>query len=61
MCVAQLISPSQARGVLTPWRADFKSKFNAIHREYSPIPRKFYGFCTSVTVSGPPCAGGENG
>ncbi|EED84888.1 candidate G-protein alpha subunit [Postia placenta Mad-698-R] len=27
----------------------FRSKFNAIHREYSPIPRKFYGFCTSVT------------
>ncbi|TFY55058.1 hypothetical protein EVJ58_g8488 [Rhodofomes roseus] len=27
----------------------FKSKFNAIHREYSPIPRKYYGFCTSVT------------
>lgn len=31
--------------------ADFRSKFNAIHREYSPLPRKFYGFCTSVTVS----------
>ncbi|TBU61057.1 G-alpha-domain-containing protein [Dichomitus squalens] len=28
----------------------FKSKFSAIHREHSPIPRKFYGFCTSVTV-----------
>ncbi|KAH8101890.1 guanine nucleotide binding protein, alpha subunit [Cristinia sonorae] len=27
----------------------FRSKFNAIHREHSPIPRKFYGFCTSVT------------
>ncbi|KAH9887208.1 G-alpha-domain-containing protein [Cubamyces lactineus] len=27
----------------------FKSKFSAIHREHSPIPRKFYGFCTSVT------------
>ncbi|OBZ77764.1 Guanine nucleotide-binding protein alpha-1 subunit [Grifola frondosa] len=27
----------------------FRSKFNAIHREYSPLPRKFYGFCTSVT------------
>ncbi|KIY63155.1 G-alpha-domain-containing protein [Cylindrobasidium torrendii FP15055 ss-10] len=25
------------------------SKFNAIHREYSPKPRKFYAFCTSVT------------
>ena len=30
---------------------DFRSKFSAIHREHSPIPRKFYGFCTSVTVS----------
>ncbi|KAK0205657.1 G-alpha-domain-containing protein, partial [Armillaria fumosa] len=28
-----------------------RSKFNAIHREYSPNPRKFYAFCTSVTVS----------
>ncbi|KAI8986680.1 G-alpha-domain-containing protein [Trametes punicea] len=27
----------------------FRSKFSAIHREHSPIPRKFYGFCTSVT------------
>ncbi|CDO70181.1 hypothetical protein BN946_scf184774.g9 [Trametes cinnabarina] len=27
----------------------FRSKFGAIHREHSPIPRKFYGFCTSVT------------
>lgn len=27
----------------------FRSKFNAIHREHSTIPRKFYGFCTSVT------------
>ncbi|KIK55033.1 hypothetical protein GYMLUDRAFT_62818 [Collybiopsis luxurians FD-317 M1] len=26
-----------------------RSKFSAIHREYSPIPRKFYAFCTSVT------------
>jgi len=26
-----------------------KSKFGAIHREYSPNPRKFYAFCTSVT------------
>ncbi|GBE87342.1 hypothetical protein SCP_1100170 [Sparassis crispa] len=29
----------------------FRSKFMAIHREYSPVPRKFYGFCTSVTDS----------
>ena len=35
---------------LTGAIADFKSKFSAIHREHSPIPRKFYGFCTSVTV-----------
>jgi len=27
----------------------FRGKFNAIHREYSPNPRKFYGWCTSVT------------
>ncbi|EJD05576.1 G-alpha-domain-containing protein [Fomitiporia mediterranea MF3/22] len=27
----------------------FKAKFAAIQREYSPNPRKFYGFCTSVT------------
>jgi guanine nucleotide-binding protein subunit alpha len=27
----------------------FHSKFSAIHREYSPNPRKFYGWCTSVT------------
>ncbi|KIM78223.1 hypothetical protein PILCRDRAFT_75828 [Piloderma croceum F 1598] len=27
----------------------FRSKFGAIHREYSPNPRKFYGWCTSVT------------
>ncbi|KAM6492613.1 guanine nucleotide-binding protein alpha-4 subunit [Amanita muscaria] len=26
-----------------------RSKFSAIHREYSPSPRKFYAFCTSVT------------
>lgn len=29
---------------------DFRSKFSAIQRAYSPTPRKFYGFCTSVTV-----------
>lgn len=28
---------------------DLRSKFSAIHREYSPVPRKFYAFCTSVT------------
>ena len=28
---------------------DLRSKFSAIHREYSPNPRKFYAFCTSVT------------
>ncbi|TDL24443.1 G-alpha-domain-containing protein [Rickenella mellea] len=27
----------------------FRAKFSAIQREYSPNPRKFYGFCTSVT------------
>ncbi|KAI5121426.1 hypothetical protein M0805_006188 [Coniferiporia weirii] len=27
----------------------FRAKFAAIQREYSPNPRKFYGFCTSVT------------
>ncbi|KAH8116185.1 G-alpha-domain-containing protein [Phellopilus nigrolimitatus] len=27
----------------------FRAKFAAIQREYSPKPRKFYGFCTSVT------------
>ncbi|KAF9067094.1 guanine nucleotide binding protein, alpha subunit [Rhodocollybia butyracea] len=27
----------------------FRGKFAAIHREYSPNPRKFYAFCTSVT------------
>lgn len=27
----------------------FRSKFHAIHREYSPQPRKFYCFTTSVT------------
>jgi len=27
----------------------FRAKFNAIQREHSPAPRKFYGFCTSVT------------
>ncbi|KAJ3502754.1 hypothetical protein NLJ89_g8742 [Agrocybe chaxingu] len=26
-----------------------RGKFSAIHREYSPNPRKFYAFCTSVT------------
>ncbi|KAE9391741.1 G-alpha-domain-containing protein [Gymnopus androsaceus JB14] len=26
-----------------------RSKFSAIHREYSENPRKFYAFCTSVT------------
>ncbi|GLB39143.1 putative G protein alpha subunit [Lyophyllum shimeji] len=26
-----------------------RGKFSAIHREYSPHPRKFYAFCTSVT------------
>ncbi|KAI0318787.1 guanine nucleotide binding protein, alpha subunit [Amylostereum chailletii] len=29
----------------------FLSKFSAIQRAYSPVPRKFYGFCTSVTDS----------
>ena len=28
---------------------DLRGKFSAIHREYSPNPRKFYAFCTSVT------------
>lgn len=28
---------------------DLKGKFSAIHREYSPNPRKFYVFATSVT------------
>lgn len=28
---------------------DMRSKFGAIQREHSPIPRKFYAFCTSVT------------
>jgi len=27
----------------------FRGKFSAILREHSPQPRKFYGFCTSVT------------
>jgi len=27
----------------------FRGKFGAIQREYSPNPRKFYGWCTSVT------------
>ncbi|THH05648.1 hypothetical protein EW146_g9848 [Bondarzewia mesenterica] len=31
----------------------FRSKFSAIQRVYSPLPRKFYGFCTSVTVRPP--------
>lgn len=30
---------------------DFRGKFSAIQREYSPNPRKFYGFCTSVIVN----------
>lgn len=30
-------------------RLDLRGKFSAIHREYSPNPRKFYAFCTSVT------------
>ncbi|KAF8520924.1 G-alpha-domain-containing protein [Hysterangium stoloniferum] len=29
--------------------AYFKSKFQAIQREYSPNPRRFYGYATSVT------------
>jgi hypothetical protein len=29
--------------------ADLRGKFNAIHREHSPNPRKFYAFSTSVT------------
>ncbi|KIJ27354.1 hypothetical protein M422DRAFT_271497 [Sphaerobolus stellatus SS14] len=29
--------------------AYFKSKFQAIQREYSPSPRRFYGYATSVT------------
>lgn len=32
-------------------RLDFKSKFQAIEREYSPNPRRFYGYATSVTVN----------
>ncbi|KAJ7154624.1 guanine nucleotide binding protein, alpha subunit [Mycena filopes] len=35
---------------LEEWRqTDLRSKFSAIHREYSPNPRKFYAFLTSVT------------
>jgi hypothetical protein len=29
---------------------DFRGKFSAIQRTYSPSPRRFYGYCTSVTV-----------
>jgi guanine nucleotide-binding protein subunit alpha len=29
----------------------FRGKFNAIQRTYSPTPRRFYGYCTSVTES----------
>ena len=32
-----------------PIFVDLRGKFSAIHREYSPNPRKFYAFCTSVT------------
>jgi hypothetical protein len=35
--------------MLTDAHIDLRSKFSAIHREYSPNPRKFYAFCTSVT------------
>jgi len=27
----------------------FRGKFSAIQRTYSPAPRKFYGYCTSIT------------
>ncbi|KAI0263033.1 guanine nucleotide binding protein, alpha subunit [Gloeopeniophorella convolvens] len=27
----------------------FRGKFSAVQRTYSPVPRKFYGYCTSVT------------
>ncbi|KAH9989194.1 G-alpha-domain-containing protein [Russula vinacea] len=27
----------------------FRGKFSAIQRTYSPTPRKFYGYCTSIT------------
>ncbi|PSR74405.1 hypothetical protein PHLCEN_2v9913, partial [Hermanssonia centrifuga] len=27
----------------------FRSKFSFIHREHSPLPRKFHGYFTSVT------------
>ncbi|KAN0127181.1 G-alpha domain containing protein [Lactarius tabidus] len=29
----------------------FRGKFSAIQRTYSPSPRRFYGYCTSVTSS----------
>jgi len=29
---------------------DFLGKFSAVQRTYSPMPRRFYGYCTSVTV-----------
>jgi guanine nucleotide-binding protein subunit alpha len=29
----------------------FRGKFSAIQRTYSPSPRRFYGYCTSVTES----------
>ncbi|KAH8992659.1 G-alpha-domain-containing protein [Lactarius akahatsu] len=29
----------------------FRGKFSAIQRTYSPVPRRFYGYCTSVTES----------
>lgn len=63
MCVSSLPSPyGSVRQTLTGLLVkhdliddgfrtiDFRSKFSAIQRAYSPTPRKFYGFCTSVTV-----------
>ena len=56
MCVFLVISAALLRGKLSLIRfsllgTDFRTKFHAIHREYSPKPRKFYAFTTSVTVS----------
>ena len=37
----------------SPLSVDFKEKFHAIQREYSPEPRPFYCFLTSAVVRHP--------
>ena len=47
---ASLVSCLLCLNVNSSGSPDFRGKFSAIQRTYSSAPRKFYGYCTSITV-----------